>query len=327
MMVLDYARTLIVFGAMVLVWHDLSSAWLFFAISFLMSFLGGSYVVARRKSIPEIVGKDNLVKANSLDGIAAALVRIGAWGLGGFFVSAYGFTATLLINAAASLLSCILLSLSTWQSEKEEEQETKSALMEAWKTIKGHGLIKSLILTEISYYLFMGFFWAAFPLRIAQIGDGFVYGMHGAVFGVGYLLTSTLLTAKKGKSKSIAIYFVGILLYAVGNVVSTFTLSPTIVLIGVFLGGLGVTYWGVGRTTLIHTDIETAKVGKVFSFYESATSFVQIPAYLLGGLLSDHLSPGVLMGAIAILQFIPILSFALSSKKFRFKQGFQTTKV
>ena len=123
------------------------------------------------------------------------------------------------------------------------------------------------------------------------------------VFGIGYLLTS-LLIAKKGSSIPIkTIYLAGFAFYMVGNIFMSFASFGWVLLAGLFISGLATSYWMTGRQTLIHQNIDTSTVGKVFSVFELGSGLVQIPGYLIGGVLVDQFGFSWLMALIAILQF------------------------
>ena len=58
--------------------------------------------------------------------------------------------------------------------------------------------------------------------------------------------------------------------------------------------------------SLFHTTINTKEIGKVFSVFELVLLSMQIPGYLLGGLLVDHFGTAIVMGFATVLQIIPL---------------------
>jgi len=294
-----------------------------YGISFVMALLSGSYTVVRRKSIAEIVAKESLVEANALEGVSASVVRILSWGLGAVFISDLGLRFALGLNTFFSLISLILILCASWVSVKAEivEKAEKVQFLQGVRIISRYPNIKRIVSAEIVYYLMMGFFWVAFPLKAGELGGGVTYALHGSVFGIGWLAISLYLGSKKNSTRIGLMYIAGIAIYSVGNIFVAWAGFSWVFLLGVFISGLGSAYWETGKPTIFHTTIPTADIGKVFSVFESVINVTSIPAFIIGGILVDRFSATAIMVVIAVLQVIPIamvvtkkslLSFRLS---------------
>ena len=281
---------------------------LIFTISFVLAIFDCAYDIARRKSIPELVTPEELVSANGLEGVSASIVRIFAWGLGGAVITWLNLGSAITIALSAFGIALIFLILSQWTSIKTapNSEWSLAGFPQGVKMIKRNDVIKTLVRSKIVFYLMMGFMWVAFPMKVATLGDGMLYGLQGMAFGIGYLLTS-ILVSRKATNRVGNLYFWGFAIYMVGNVFMSFAWKPWILLAGLFISGLGTSYWMTGQSTLIHLEIPTENVGKVFSVYEVFTSLTMIPGYVLGGLLVDILSPGLVMGVMAVLQFVALV--------------------
>jgi MFS family permease len=312
MAAIDFVRTLGLLTVTVFVHFFTQNLPGLYGISFVMALLSGSYTVVRRKSIAEIVEKRNLVEANALEGVSASVVRILSWGLGAILINDFGLRFALGLNTIFSLASLILILGAKWISFKSE---TKSETLEKGegvqflqgvKIISKHPNIKRIISAEIIYYLMMGFFWVAFPLKAGELGGGAVYALHGSIAGVGWLVASLYLGSKKNSTRIGLMYTVGIIVYSIGNVFVAWAGLPWIFLLGVFISGLGCAYWETGKPTFFHTTIPTSDIGKVFSVFESVVNITSIPAFILGGILVDRFSATYIMVIIAILQLIPL---------------------
>ena len=279
-----------------------------YGISFVMALLSGSYTVVRRKSIAEIVEKKNLVEANALEGVSASVVRILSWGLGAILINDLGLRFALGLNTAFSFASLALILCASWTSIKSEvlEKTDKVQFLQGIKIISKYPNIKRIISAELIYYLMMGFFWVAFPLKAGELGGGTTYALHGSIFGLGWLITSLYLGSKKNIAKVGLMYAAGIVIYSLGNIFVAWAEFSWIFLLGVFISGLGSAYWETGKPTIFHTIIPTADIGKVFSVFESVINITSIPAFIIGGILVDRLSATAIMTIIAILQIIPI---------------------
>ena len=296
----------------------------FYLVSFFFAAINAAYGVARSKSVPEVVGDEKIAEANGLESVSASLVRIAAWGLGGAVISLFALEISLIIAITGLGISLWLISQSAWESKINASNAEKSgSVFEGWKIIKSHSNIGKVIASETFFYPLMGFLWVAFPIRVAEIGDGFLYGLHGVAFGIGYLITSLLLAVKLKsrdfRKKAWKFYVIGFLVYAIGNFFLTFTFSPWIFLLGLFISGLGTTYWSTFKMTIFHTTIETAQIGKVFSIFETLMTAIQIPGFLLGGLLVDRFGTGPVMGMVTILQVISIGMLVWPTRQFKFR--------
>ena len=316
MILLGILRLLILVAFILIIGLNLSNPSVFYLISFIFSGINAAYGVARAKSVPEVVVQASIAEANALEGVSASIVRIASWGLGGIAITMFSLPIALAITIMGLLVALMFLFITPWESKMAQELKSTTTLgvADGLKIIKNHANVKRVITAEILFYLLMGFLWVAFPIRVAEIGDGLLYGLHGVAFGVGYFITSLMLGAKMKKQhqnpKIGRLYLIGFIIYALGNVVLTFTMLPWIFLIGLFISGLGTTYWSTFRMTIFHTTVPTKEIGKVFSVFDSAVTAVQLPGFILGGILVDTLGTGPVMGLVAILQIVPLVLVA-----------------
>jgi len=274
-----------------------------YVVSFVLAIFALLHGIAHAKTIPETVREEQLTAANGLGGVSASIVRIAAWGLGGLFITNLTLANALLVPLSASLLALVLVLSSKWTYSLSDRAEKESGLSEGLAYIKKSPTIKRMVYSETLFYLLMGFLWVALPFKIANLGDGMLYGLQGMFFGFGYLLTSLLLARKTDNKKAETIFLVGFGFYMVGNIFMTFAFSGAVLLFGLLISGLAVSYWVTGRSTLFHLKIPTSEIGKVFSVTELSASLAQIPGYLIGGMLVDHFGFIWVMGVVTVLQF------------------------
>jgi len=278
-----------------------------YLLQFTLAVLSVIYFIARSKTIPEVVEKESLVSANGLEGVSAGIVRIVAWGLGGYFITHFNLNISIYVALAVSIISFILVTNARWDSVIEDKEDNSQSLKNGIDKINANIVIKKIVYAEILFFFFMGFLWVALPFKINALGSGILYGMQGMIFGLGYLLTSLLLSSKAKLSKVKSIYILGFGFYMVGNLFMPLATSSLVFLIGLFLSGLATSFWSVGRSTLIHSNIETKEVGKVFSVFELGTSIAQIPGFIIGGILVDNFGFSLIMIISVILQFTCLL--------------------
>jgi len=279
-------------------------------VSFLFSGFGAAYGVAASKSVPEMVDLPAIEKANALSGVSAAIVRICSWGLGGLAVTVFTLETAMGIATGILLGALVLLFSMRWDSKLAAVQSSEKGVAffkEGLKTIKSYPKIKRAVAAEVLFYGCMGFLWVAFPVRVSELGDGLLYGAHGVVFGLGWLLTSTCLSAKKSADAApMKRYVFGFGVYMLGNFFLTFSPFPWLFLVGLFVSGLGTTYWEAFRTTLFHQMVPTEDVGKVFSVFGTLVTVILIPGHLIGGWLVDAWGTGAVMGATTLLSLLSL---------------------
>ena len=321
MAAMDLVRTLGLLAVTVFVHFFTQNLLGLYGISFVMALLSGSYTVVRRKSIAEIVAKKNLVEANALEGVSASVVRILSWGLGAILINDFGLRFALGLNTIFSLVSLLLILCTTWTSLKSEiiEKAEKVQFLQGVKIISKYPNIKRIVSAEIIYYLMMGFFWVAFPLKAGELGGGSVYALHGSIFGIGWLITSLYLGSKKNSVRIGLMYTAGIIIYSIGNIFVAWAGLSWVFLLGVFISGLGCAYWDTGKPTFFHTTVPTSDIGKVFSVFESVVNITSIPAFIVGGILVDRFSATYIMVVIATLQIIPLAMIVTKKSLINFK--------
>lgn len=284
----------------------------FYAVSFLTAFLNACGSSAQRKSISEVVEKEELVQANASFNVAASFVQIASWALGGVVVNTLGIVLALLINGATTLVFSGLVAISNWKSVREvRSKEKKSGVLGGFLAIKAAPKsVHAVIVLEIVALFLMGFYWAAFPLFIYEISDAVGYGLQGAFFGVGCLITALYLTRSSRIKKLGRAFAWGVMAYSVGIVVSGAIPHISVFIFGVFISGLGNSFWETSRQTILHLSVPTEEIGKVFAVLELAINVCLIPAWLLGGFFADVFGPRLVMIAVG-MSMIALLTGAL----------------
>lgn len=289
----------------------------FYTLSLFMAFLNVCYRIARRKSVAEVVAREDLLNANGFDGISGSIVQIFSWALGGFIVLLFGVIFALGVNALTAGIAFFLTLSAKWRSVKDENNaSSKLQVVEGLKRIREKRSLSVLVSLETFHLFMMGFFWAALPLKIAEIGNAFFYGLQGAAFGVGFFITSTYLGHRKHFARIGLIYLVGLFVHWIGNFGAAWSTHIWLFILGVFVSGLGNSFWQTCRQTIFHASIPTSEVGRVFAVFESLTSIVLIPAWIFGGYLADRFSPTFVMVMAGIFQFI-IIALAAVQKSLR----------
>lgn len=113
----------------------------------LIAFLDGWAMPASRAMLPRIVGKDEIVKANSFVSVADQTVQIGGWGLGGIIVALIGGQQVIWVTFCLFVVSLIMISGvvdTTPFHKKETGDKIGMVLQEGWKIIWHSPLFRSI---------------------------------------------------------------------------------------------------------------------------------------------------------------------------------------
>ena len=290
----------------------------FYSVSFIVAFLNSCASAAQRKSISEIVAKEELVNANASFVLAFSLVQITSWALGGLVVAAFGVVLALAINAMTTMLAAILMAVSNWKSVHQEgKADSTIGFFEGMRIIiKSANSVRLVVVLELVSLFLMGFYWAAFPLLIDEISNAVGYGLQGAAFGAGCLIISLYLARNKKLKKLGIAYLLGIIVYAIGAIISGVIPHISVFIFGVFISGLGSSFWETARQTIFHLSIPTEDIGKVFAVLELLVNLCLIPAFIVGGFLADTFSPRLVMMVVGVTM-LAILLLALQNRSLR----------
>lgn len=319
MLFADILRATIIIGVLIsMLFFDLHLI-IYYLLSFIISFLTACFTPARGKSITETVKTEDIPNANAYDSLSVAIAQILSWILGGVIVAVFGVTVALVIDVLSFVISALFIFSAKWTSIVNFVKTAKKniELVNAFRIIKKSQVLKSVVIFELLYMFMMGFYWASLPIKIEEIGNGFFYGLQGAAFGVGALITSLFLKQRINKRIG-TLYLIGIFMNIAGNLSAATSQFIYIFMLGVFVAGMGYSYWQVAKNSLFQLNTSKTDLGKVLSVIEMLTSLILVPAWALGGYLSDIFSPTTVMSAAAILQAIAFifLIFNKSIKEF-----------
>lgn len=290
------------------------SVYTFYFLSFVITFLTACFTPARNKSVVEIVDKNDITNANAFDGISSSIVQILSWGLGGYVVSQFGVKITLIIDCISFFVSLGLIYSAAWVCTTEVKEHIKeSSILKSMNIIKSNYILKNIVLFEVLYLTMLGLYWSSLPLKIDNIGNAFYYGLQGTAFGIGSLITAMYISKLK-VSKIGLMYVVGIIIHLFGNFIGGISGNINIFIFGVFIAGLGSSYWEIARTSVYQTSVNKLDYGKTISFIEILSSFSLMVSWVIGGYLADKYTPSIVMTIACVLQLILFLILIVPTK-------------
>lgn len=290
----------------------------FYIIGFFIAFFTAWFSPVRNKIIPVIIkDPELLVKANTFDGSSGAIIMISSWFLGGIIVALFGIYDTIIVDLFTFVISTLMVLWAKWEDDIKDIADTSfRKTINSYKELKKNKLLTKIVSVETLYLILCGFFWAAIPIKIKELGGGAtLFGLQGSFFGLGFLLSSIYFGYKKniniGKT-----YKNGISIHWLGNFLASISWLPIGWIVGVFIAGLGNTPYAVSRQTIYQTQTNTENRGNFYAIIEMLSNAVLFPAWLLGSILTDQWSATQVMSITIGLQFI-ILLYIYSIKELK----------
>jgi MFS family permease len=175
-----------------------------YALIFLIASVKQFFVPAKVAAIPELVPKDRLMAANSLDQSAMKLMEFAGYGAAGLLIQVAGTSPAFLVNSATYLISAIFIFLIRMPSRVSVEAEKRHKLLEEIQDglayIRQMPILLGTAIISLIAPLALG---ATMPLLIMYVDQVMRAGPPGfalmeAVFGLG-LSIGVLLVGKYAK--------------------------------------------------------------------------------------------------------------------------------
>jgi MFS transporter, DHA3 family, macrolide efflux protein len=264
-----------------------------YSLAFLTSAAGAFFGPARAAAIPRLVKHDELVTANSLDGLSTSLTNTLAWAGSGVVVAILGPANALLADAATFLVSLSGVLLARWDetttTDVSTDYRTWTAFAGGYGWIWRQPLMRLVFITGSIQALAAGFFVVSIAPFLEQHfhAGATLYGIQGAAFGVGVMLAAWVIGSVAVRRVG-SLYAAGIAVNAISN--CAFALSPVrlAVLPAVFFAGWGNAALTIGELSLLQQSVPAELRGRVFATLAMAATATLIPAMLVGGWLADR---------------------------------------
>lgn len=290
--------------------------WLIYLVAFVETSISQFFVPAVNAITPQLVGKEHLIAANSLESLNDNLSRLVGPSLGGALLGLFGLPAVVVLDTASYLVSGAMIFLISLPPAPAQEQvrpantdatATWSALWRDW--LEGLRLIKGERLVT-------GLFTVA---GIALLGDSMITVLIvpfvEKILGVGALEFGWLLTARGvgGIAGGLVIGQVGnrlsshrlvaASLLAAGLIFLTMINFPSFPLALVLITLLGIPSIGAFVTvqTMLQASVADEYRGRVFGAYGTTIALLMLAGMGTASVLADFL------GAVPVLDLAGLL--------------------
>lgn len=299
------------------------SIFLLFTVVILYSFLNQFYVPAENASLPSLVSKDKLPKANSLFFLTQQLALVIGFGFAGLIENLVGFKGALIICAASLFIASLSVYLLPDLASRKKVPETIEDMMKIFfdHILEGYRFIKTK--NKILYPLSLLFVIQAglaiiianLPIiakEILNVSTGYVGLLVIVPAGIGATIGSILVTKlmKKGWRKKniidIGLSVLGLSIFGLifGKLVST----PILVL----LVGMGFIFVNIPTVTFLQEVTPTWLRGRVFGNLYFLITLSTILPIIFSGVISEFFGVKILL-TILSLGVILILMFSLKN--------------
>jgi len=296
-----------------------------YAVSCVGAVGGALFGPARATALPQIVPGERLVAANALDKLTAGLTETLIFGISGAVVAILGPARSLTLDALTFLISFAAVWIARWAETTptaREAHQLRGGFRSGFRWIHRNPLARAVLMAQLVIAFAGGLFFAGIApyLRRHLDGGAAIYGLQGAVFGVGLVIGAALIAWRAPKRVGL-LYACGLIVNGLGN--SGFALSSSLatLLPAVFIAGLGNATFVTCEITLLQDYLPPAIRGRIFALTITLATAVVLPAIALGGWLSDQTDTRwILLGAS--LAHIAVGSVLASNRRLR---ALQTT--
>jgi MFS transporter, DHA3 family, macrolide efflux protein len=246
--------------------------------------------------IPQIVEKDELIKANSKHQFINGFSTIIGPAVGGVFIAGFGYTAIFAVNAFSFFLSAIFelfLKLPSNSRIGETKAKFTKELIEGYRYIfRKQSLMVLLFMVGVIHF-FVGYIEVFIPVIAMSFKENGpqALGIFHASFGFGTILITFVLSIKaiswdEGKVLFASVFLIGIILLLM-TLPETFLIGSVFVYLPLFvLLGCSIILAGVSFKTLLQKSVDNKFAGRVFAIAGSiGNSSIPLAMIVFGYLL------------------------------------------
>ena len=286
---LFYSQTIVaalIFGVATLTLYQLISIWHIYGIAFILGTIQGVNMPARMAIVPDLVGRDDILNATSLNMAVFNTGRIMGPSLAGWIIQHVGMGHALYFNALCYALGCVCLLMMSGVESRSQNKDA-NMLRDFWAGIK-YVAMTPIAFTMVGLSFAFGFFGAAYVqvlpafgkevLRLNADGAGFLL----TVAGIGSLAGNIYL-ASLGNTKNKNWLLLGmIILFGVS--LFFFALSPIYIvsLVLLFFTGVGFTGFISMGTAILQISTPPELRGRMMSLWLIGAAVHYIGAWPLG---------------------------------------------
>lgn len=281
--------------------------WMLYSISALMSATTAFFSPAIQASIPAMVKKDNLVKANSLTQMTRNATSIFGPALAGILITIIGIPGLFLLNSVSYLLSSLSESFISIPRVKRDINK-KTTILEDFKdgikyTMKNTDLLHIIIVGGV----IINFLFAPFTIIVAVKSkdvlsvDSSGYGVLLSALSVGALVMSFFIPKISERVGNFRLMFLGLTFEGLLLIPFAFANNIYTAFIALTLLGASFGVVNVAIGSVVPVIVPNHIMGRVSSVLGILCSISMPIGYYLGGILLEKYSVFSILLSVALL--------------------------
>jgi MFS family permease len=291
----DLARGVIVLGFLLV--RDVRHVWLLYGLTAMQLGISGFFFPARNAILPNIVSPKELGVANALSSVTWSVMLAFGTAIGGFVAGALGVYTAFVIDAMSFLLSAVLIAKIRYRPYPKKEQEGWRIHSAFRQYVEGlHYLRKNLgilaiVMNKAALTLTTSGALQVIQVALAErvfvvgkagsVGLGIMFAVVGVGTGIGPIVARRF-TGDQGRALRIAIGL-AFFMTAVGVAIAAILASFPLLLVGLFLRGVGGGIVWVFSTQLMMQLVPNEIQGRVFATEFALFTFMGAVSAGFGG--------------------------------------------
>lgn len=281
-----------------------------YALAFAAGTIALFFEPAKLSLVPELVGHDDLMAANSLDNATSSVAELAGLLFGGALVAVLGYRAAFLLDGATFLISALLILSISYRSARPAGEKRISwgpvlgETVEGLRYVWGHPVLRDLL--GVYSFAIMGVA-ASTTFIYALALDRFAAGAVGlatldGAITVG-LLAGSVIVGQVDPSGLARKLLMGLLVF--GVLVSFASVTPTIAATAavLFCAGVANMFFYVPMATILQQDAEPSMRGRVFAAKQSLSRVLSVVGFIGAGALAEGigLTPSILIAGMIVI--------------------------
>jgi len=250
--------------------------------------------------VPSLVSDEQLPRASGLQQSWSTLAQIAGPFVGGLLVEWSGFSTPLVIDAisfAALVLLVVFLRLDRVPVQrvgKRPRGDAFAGMVVLWKD----RFLRALMITLCAFVLAISLINVVDLFFITDTlgGSPGAFGLTGALFGIGMLLTSATVSRQLRLEQSHERWtIIGCALLSIGVAIEGFSSSITQAMVGFFIAGLGNGLANVHVGVLMIRQVAEELRGRALAAVGALISAASVVGMIAGGLAATTFDPRVVL--------------------------------
>ncbi len=290
-----------------------------FILAFLSTIFSILFGPAKGAMIPNIVGEDKLLEANSLSSSTSSLMRVIGTALGGFFIAIFSLNLTFYLNALTFIISACFIFFIVYKDEKSlQESDEETSLL--WNIKNGFSAIlndkalSTLIFMDALSMIGYGFINILLPVYSTKVltNSESAFGIIMSAFSVGVFMGSVLMKKISQKKSLPLLWCMGLTLAGFSQILFGLSFSLIVAAIFILIAGFGDALQIVSYATLTQKIVPDHLRGRVFSIAGGINSGALLIGMGLTGFLLEIIDARIMVifsGGLILLS--GILSFTV----------------